>query len=105
MSEEVKNAEQEIKDTVGTVAVPGVKDTFDQQKISQEDYVRALAHSTITFLNLINTALVKMNYSRKQRKQAFRDFMDRGLLDGNINVELQKLIELTTKINWEVIDE
>ena len=89
--------EQEIKETVGSIEVPGVKDTFEQQTVSQEDYVRALANSTVQFLNLINAALVKLNYSRKQRKQAFRDFMDRGLIGGNINEELQKLIELTTK--------
>lgn len=71
-------------------------DTKGQQQDGVK-FLEMLMQHTLLFLSLLNQAMIQKGYSRQFRKQAFNDFIKRGLVDGNLFQELQKLVDPVLK--------
>ena len=63
------------------------------KQVLEKDTLEHLMRSTLLFLNLLNDAMIKLNYSRKQRRRVFNDFRDRGMVNGEIEKELTVLMK------------
>ena len=60
-------------------------------KVEQRDFISQLLKSTMMFFELLKAAEVKMGWSRKRRKQVWRD-LEKGFVDGKIAEAMQEVV-------------
>lgn len=64
----------------------------EEFKAEQRDFVAQLLKSTMMFFEILKAAEKKLGWSRKKRKQVWRD-LEKGFVEGKLAQAMQEVVE------------